>query len=85
MFDENLIIFFCFYCFCFLLFYVGVLDVFVIINLFCVEFIIYLYVFSRLNKFKSEFKKVVFFLNVIFNIIYYEFEKILGNFIWKKI
>lgn len=63
----------------------GVLDVFVIINLFCVEFIIYLYVFSRLNKFKSEFKKVVFFLNVIFNIIYYEFEKILGNFIWKKI
>lgn len=63
----------------------GVLDVFVIINLFCVEFIIYLYVFSRLNKFKSEFKKVVFFLNVIFDIIYYEFEKILGNFIWKKI
>lgn len=63
----------------------GVLDVFVIINLFCVEFIIYIYVFSRLNKFKSEFKKVVFFLNVIFNIIYYEFEKILGNFIWKKI
>lgn len=62
----------------------GVLDVFVIINLFCVEFIIYLYVFSRLNKFKSEFIKVVFFLNVIFNIIYYEFEKILGNFIWKK-